>query len=149
MTTEVIEGNERNTYVGKKPLVARFGGIPLRRQEAVPLNDQPFQVFRNERNELLKRLLADTGELCEATENIEVHHVRKLADLNIEGRAEKPAWAKRMAARRRKTLVVCRSCHQAIHRGKPTGQQTRKKSPESRMTGNSHVRFGGRRREKC
>jgi group II intron reverse transcriptase/maturase len=134
---------------GKKPLVARFGGIPLRRQETVLLNDQPFQVFRNERNELLKRLLADTCELCEATENIEVHHIRKLVDLKTEGRAEKPAWAKRMAARRRKTLVVCQSCHQAIHRGEPTGQQTGKKSPESRMNGNIHVRFGGRRREKC
>jgi hypothetical protein len=134
---------------GKKPLVARFGGIPLRQQEAALLSDQPFLVFRNERNELLKRLLADTCELCEATENIEVHHIRKLADLNIEGRAEKPAWAKRMAARRRKTLVVCRRCHQAIHTGKPTEQQSRKESPESRMNGNIHVRFGGRRREKC
>jgi hypothetical protein len=121
----------------------------LRRQEATILNDQPLLVFRNERSELLKRLLADTCELCEATENIEVHHIRKLADLDIEGRAEKPAWVKRMAARRRKTLVLCRNCHQAIHRGEPTGQRTGKKSPESRMNGNIQVRFGGRRREKC
>ena len=28
-----------------------------------------------------------------------------------------------MAARRRKTLVVCRFCHQAIHAGQPTRQK--------------------------
>jgi hypothetical protein len=30
---------------------------------------------------------------------------------------------KRMAARRRKTLVVCRNCHDAIHAGRPTRQR--------------------------
>jgi hypothetical protein len=29
------------------------------------------------------------------------------------------AWIKRMVARRRKTLVVCHSCHEAIHRERP------------------------------
>src|SRR6266849_8674262 len=58
-------------------------------------------------------------------ENIEVHHIRKLADLNVEGRPEKPAWVKRMAARRRKTLVVCQDCHDAIHTGRPTRQFSR------------------------
>jgi hypothetical protein len=28
----------------------------------------------------------------------------------------------RMAARRRKTLVVCRVCHEDIHAGRPTRQ---------------------------
>ncbi|WP_399477703.1 hypothetical protein [Streptomyces sp. TRM68367] len=31
------------------------------------------------------------------------------------GRAAKPAWVQMMAARRRKTLVVCRVCHEDIH----------------------------------
>jgi group II intron reverse transcriptase/maturase len=108
---------------GKKPLIARFGGIPLHRQNAAILTDQPFLMFRNQRNELLKRLLAEKCELCGARENIEVHHIRKLADLNMKGRTEKPAWVKRMAARRRKTLVVCQDCHRAIHAGKPIGQK--------------------------
>ena len=110
---------------GKKPLVARFGGISLRRQKAAILTDREFVVFRDQRNELVKRLLADKCELCGATENIEVHHIRKLADLNNKGRAEKPAWVKRMAARRRKTLVVCQNCHKAIHAGRPTEQKIR------------------------
>ncbi|WP_420795785.1 hypothetical protein [Ktedonobacter racemifer] len=36
------------------------------------------------------------------------------------GRRKKPEWMKQMAARRRKTLVVCRSCHEAIHGGRST-----------------------------
>jgi group II intron reverse transcriptase/maturase len=110
---------------GKKPLVARFGGISLRRQNAAILTDQPFLMFRNQRNELLKRLLAEKCELCGSRTNIEVHHIRKLADLNMKGRAEKPAWVKCMAARHRKTLVVCQDCHRAIHAGRPTGQKIR------------------------
>ena len=110
---------------GKKPLVAYFGGIPLRRRREAVLYDQVPRIFDGTRSELVKRLLADTCEMCGSTENIEVHHIRKLADLKVEGRAEKPAWVKRMAARRRKTLVVCQDCHDAIHAGKPTRQSSR------------------------
>jgi hypothetical protein len=106
---------------GKKPLVARFGGIPLRRQERAVLVDQPLSIPRvKERNELIKRLLADKCELCGSIEDIEVHHIRKLADLHTKGRREKALWVQRMAARRRKTLVVCGYCHAAIHAGRPT-----------------------------
>ncbi len=42
------------------------------------------------RNELIHRLLAGRCELCEDTVNLEVHQVRKLADLNKPGRREKP-----------------------------------------------------------
>ena len=76
-------------------------------------------VARPERNELLKRLLAEKCEMCGSRENVEVHHIRKLADLEKGGK-ERPRWVKIMAARRRKTLVVCRVCHQAIHAGRPT-----------------------------
>jgi hypothetical protein len=106
---------------GKKPLVARFGGIPLRRQPHAILMDLPVTIKRKPaRNELLKRLLANTCELCQSTDQVEVHHIRKLADLGKQGQAEKPHWVRVMAARRRKTLIVCRQCHQAIHAGKPT-----------------------------
>jgi hypothetical protein len=36
------------------------------------------------------------------------------------GRREKPAWMQLMAKRRRKTLVICRPCHEDIHTGRPT-----------------------------
>jgi group II intron reverse transcriptase/maturase len=98
----------------KKPLVARFGGIELRRQKYAILNEQPKEVY-SARSELLQRLLAQECELCGTTGNCEVHHIRKLADLEKIGQKEKPLWVKRMAARRRKTLVVCRKCHEEIH----------------------------------
>ena len=104
---------------GKKPLVARFGGIPLQRQTQAILIDQVPIYERSERNELVKRLLADKCEMCGSREHIQVHHIRKLADLEKGGR-ERPRWVKIMAARRRKTLVVCHLCHQAIHTGQPT-----------------------------
>ena len=109
---------------GKKPLVARFGGIPLRQQPIGPLDDRdPNKTIRFGRSELIQRLLADKCELCGSTVDVEVHHIRKLADLEVKGRPEKSLWAQNMAARRRKTLVVCRKCHMAIHAGKPINHE--------------------------
>jgi group II intron reverse transcriptase/maturase len=101
---------------GKPPLVARFGGLSLVRKPLAILNDQPPQTW-NQRTELLERLLADTCELCGSRENVEVHHVRKLADLNQKGRRTLENWKRYMIARRRKTIVACRTCHLAIHQG--------------------------------
>jgi hypothetical protein len=42
-------------------------------------------------------------EICEQTENLEVHHIRKLADLTESGRPDKPAWMHLMAVRRVET----------------------------------------------
>jgi hypothetical protein len=108
---------------GKKPLVAVGGGIPLRRRRDAILVDQPPMTFAG-RSELVQRLLADHCELCGSQEDIQVHHVRGLKNLQRPGRAERPAWMKVMAARRRKTLVVCGKCHADIHAGRPTRQRS-------------------------
>jgi len=71
------------------------------------------------RTELVKRLLAERCEICGSTEDIEVHHVRKLADLKKRGRSDLPLWAQIMSARRRKTLVLCTRCHDDLHAGRP------------------------------
>jgi len=102
----------------KKPLVARFGGIPLRRQRAAVLTDLSPVMASTKRNELIHRLLADCCEICQSRTNIEVHHVRKLADLNRHDRPDRPSWVHLMAKRRRKTLVICRDCHENIHAGR-------------------------------
>ncbi|MGW4792208.1 reverse transcriptase domain-containing protein [Nonomuraea sp. NPDC004297] len=109
---------------GRKPLVAQWGGISLARQTtSTALNDQPPKVWSNLRSELVQRLLADICELCGSRRDVEVHHVRHLKDLHPKGQAPKSAWAQQMASRHRKTLVVCRICHQAIHAGRPTRQK--------------------------
>lgn len=108
---------------GKKPLIALWGGISLKRKTRAILNDQP-PLFWASRAELEKRLLADTCELCGSQDRVQVHHIRALKDLEKPGRREKPLWAKVMSARRRKTLVVCKSCHEDIHAGRPTKKVT-------------------------
>lgn len=105
--------------VGKKPLTARFGGLPLKRNPKGTIEDMPTKRKPGFRNELTKRLLADVCELCGVTGDIEVHHIRALKDLKIKGRKEPPLWIQIMSARRRKTLMVCPQCHDAIHTGKP------------------------------
>jgi hypothetical protein len=113
---QVVIGRDR----GRKPLAARYGGIPLRRVRTAVLTDQRPVLASTRRNELIHRLLAGRCEICEDTVNLQVHHVRKLADLNKPGRREKPAWMHLMAKRRRKTLVACRHCHEDIHAGRAT-----------------------------
>ncbi|WP_405856873.1 hypothetical protein [Streptomyces sp. NBC_01515] len=63
------------------------------------------------------RLLAGRCEACGRLDEVEVHHVAKLADLGRP--ADRPPWADLMAVRHRKTLVVCGSCHADIHGRKP------------------------------
>jgi group II intron reverse transcriptase/maturase len=107
---------------GKAPLYAQFGGLSLTPDPVVIIEDIPLDrdCFHDSRNELIARFLADTCEICGSTENVEVHHIRKLADLKVPGRKDAPYWKRIMASRHRKTLVVCRPCHEAIHAGNPT-----------------------------
>jgi len=110
---------------GKKPLTAQWGGISLKWKKEAILTDE-IKAFWNQRTELEERLLADTCELCGSTENVEVHHIRALKDLEKDGR-EKPEWMKVMAAHARKTLVTCRKCHRReIHPGRYDGPKLRK-----------------------
>lgn len=101
---------------GKKPLVATWGGISLTYKRKAVIEDKPYKVYGG-RTELIKRLTADTCELCGSRKDIEVHHIRKLADLKTKGKPAPPVWVQIMATRQRKTLVVCRECHTAIHNG--------------------------------
>lgn len=110
-----------------------WGGIPLtvvtighkQADDLPPINDrrQDFEVHQwtELRSEIVTRLRADRCEVCEAVGDCEVHHIRKLDDLRKRwaGRKEKPLWVRKMIALRRKTLVVCHACHQAIHNGQP------------------------------
>ena len=119
----------RKERPGRKPLVARFGGIPLRRQRKAVIDDRlPAPPAR--RRELVTRLLKGECEWCGQRARVETHQVRKLADLTAT-RRQPPGWAALMAKMRRKTLIVCAPCHQAIH-GKPAATRT-STSPESRM----------------
>jgi group II intron reverse transcriptase/maturase len=99
---------------GKKDLVSRFGGIPLRQDKRAVITDPSPVPVRTPPKELIHRLRRRWCELCEHGAVVAVHQVSRLADLGTPGTGQ-PAWAALMAAMRRKTLVVCRECHEQIH----------------------------------
>jgi group II intron reverse transcriptase/maturase len=103
---------------GKQPLVARFGGIPLVRDKNAVLTDRIPGPVPCPRKELVTRLLARRCELCGEPGKVLVHQVRNPARLGKPGPGQ-PRWAAVMARKRRKTLVVCRPCHDLIHHGQP------------------------------
>lgn len=106
---------------GKPPLRASWGGITLTWDIKATIEDQPPHLW-SVTSELEQRLLAQRCEVCGATrqtERIEVHHLRALKDLTTSTGRTKPRWAQIMAAHRRKTLVLCRTCHIALHAGRP------------------------------
>jgi group II intron reverse transcriptase/maturase len=111
---------------GKHPLVAFWGGIPLRRQMNVKLEDDPAPVWNGTHTELVQRMLAEICEVCGSEHEIEVHHIRALKDLKRSEGTERPSWVKIMAARRRKTLVVCKQCHLDIHVGRSNRKRVTK-----------------------
>jgi hypothetical protein len=78
--------------VGRNPLVARFGGIPLRRRRYAVINDRDPGPATHPQKELVTRLLKDRCELCEKrTREAQVHHVRTLADLT-QNRGSLARW---------------------------------------------------------
>src|SRR5262249_2097986 len=97
----------------------------------VPNCDPPAAVPWNRRSELVNRLMANVCELCGGTEQCEVHHIRKLSDIDRPGRRPKTSWERVMIARRRKTLVLCRKCHLEVDNGRYDGPSIT--TPESRV----------------
>lgn len=71
-------------------------------------------TYLGARNSLEARLRANKCELCGAEGEgyiFEIHHVNKVK--NLKG---KQYWERAMLSRKRKTLVVCRECHERIHK---------------------------------
>ena len=101
--------------IGRNPLVARFGGIPLRRQLKAVLDDRIPGPSPYPRKELVTRLLRRRCELCgKRTHEAQAHHVRALNDLTRSGTGQS-TWMALMRKMRRKALVVCPPCHDYIH----------------------------------
>ena len=99
---------------GKKDLVARFGGIILRQDRRAVIRDPAPAPVPYPRKELITRLRWRECELCETGTTVAVHQVTSLKELGQPGPGQ-PAWAALMAKMRRKTLIVCASCHEHVH----------------------------------
>ena len=104
------------TKSGTKSVVFYNQGV--RRNDKVIATENPDIIGRTNENRrytrLKDRLQGHVCEFCGAeTEDIEIHHIRKLKDLS--GKAE---WERHMIARKRKTMALCHSCHVKLHNGK-------------------------------
>ena len=77
-------------------------------------NVDKIRKFYSFRSELEKRLNKGSCEYCGSRDFLEVHHIRALKDLD---KRKKRQWQNVMAAKRRKTLVLCVKCHDDLHRG--------------------------------
>ncbi|MDQ3222469.1 MAG: reverse transcriptase domain-containing protein [Gemmatimonadota bacterium] len=102
---------------GRQPLVARFGGIPLKCNKMTVLTDRQPSGTTYPQREIIKRFLHGRCELCGGRDDIHVHHVARLADL--AGPGPQPEWTRFMTKRRRKAIVVCHACYDTIHSAKP------------------------------
>ena len=70
--------------------------------------------FTLSHTELIQRMAASKCEYCGTVNGpFEVHHIRKLADVQ----KGKQLWQITMARRLRKTLVLCHPCHDRLHAG--------------------------------
>jgi group II intron reverse transcriptase/maturase len=99
---------------GKKDLVARFGGIPLRQNRKAVIRDPALASALYPEKELIKRLRHRECELCGTGTTVTVHQIASLKTLGEPG-PDQPAWVSLMARKRRKTLIVCTPCHEWIH----------------------------------
>jgi RNA-directed DNA polymerase len=124
----------RFTVDGKERVVAVFNLKHLDRlpELGIAVDTLASPHFTKARSDVLDRLHARECEYCGAIDvPCEVHHARKLADMK-----DTPLWQQVAAARRRKRIVLCRECHQALHAGTLAChvQDTDHASAESRMT---------------
>ena len=124
----VVEGKE---YKGlqasiprkeKPPSVSTWGGIPLSWTIKATLQEQPTRLWAG-RSELVQRLLAQVCEHCGGSKDVEVHHIRAMKDIHHHAGRPKPPWMVRMIALKRKTLLLCRDCHDDLHAGRPMRRQ--------------------------
>ena len=104
-TYPVIECNE-NGYK------CYFGGIPLKKCNYSTISDYIINIF-DTRGSFIDRLSNRVCSLCGSTENVQMHHINSLKNIN----KNYPIWLKMKMSMTRKTIPVCKKCHDRIHSG--------------------------------
>jgi group II intron reverse transcriptase/maturase len=112
------DGSKRLIKVARlrhiQPMTIPYGRNPEAEPSRPNVDVEPSTAFNPNRNDLLDRLKAGTCEACGNAESpVEVHHVRKLADMgNLS------LFTFLRMARTRKRVVLCHPCHVAHHSGR-------------------------------
>lgn len=115
-----IVGIRYNTKHGQKTMTYFNDSLKKKNKPEGVCSDNFGQIFSG--GQLMKRMSANRCELCgTVTDDIQIHHVRKLKDIvkkyRKRGKAV-PEWVRMMSVIKRKTLAVCHDCHVKIHNGK-------------------------------
>lgn len=100
------------TKGGKKYCEFYHGGFKRVKQTLMEPDTLPEYSRRYDRpGSNAARIKRGVCELCgEKTDDIRMHHVRRLKDLT--GNSD---WEEKMRKTRRKSLAVCKACHERIH----------------------------------
>lgn len=117
--TRRVVGVKYHTKKGEK-VMTYFNDSIVRKDFAEQKVIDSFGFGISPNSQLITRLNANQCELCGSTENIEVHHLRKLKDIKEKYKKRGkhiPNWVLVMSQMNRKTLIVCKECHWNIHRG--------------------------------
>jgi group II intron reverse transcriptase/maturase len=81
---------------------------------SMDVDNLPIVFMYTKGSELLRRIDATICEYCGREGGyIEIHHVRKLANL----KKGTETWKRLMVARQRKTIALCIECHDKLHAG--------------------------------
>lgn len=115
ITYETKNGSRTQTY---------FNDSLVKKDEPSKTVSDKLEIRIPHRCQLIDRLNANECELCGKqgqSNEFEVHHVRKLKDVKrkyAKRGKDAPEWVLRMSRMNRKTLIVCKDCHNRIHSGK-------------------------------
>ena len=107
----------------KKPLIALCGGWSLKRRQNPLMEDRVIFPSVQLRAEIVERRLNDPCEVCGEKQNVQMHPVRHLRDLNKKGKREMPLWMQVMIMRKRKRIPLCKGCHDDVHHHRPKSKR--------------------------
>ena len=110
------------SYKTKKGIkIMTYFDESMKRDDTPVINLVDHATYYPQNCQLITRLNASVCEMCGSTENIEVHHVRRLKDIHDKYKRigkPLPSWVLTMVKMKRKTLILCSKCHDKVHAGK-------------------------------
>ena len=98
--------------INDKTYTSMFGGIPLKCNTSLFNIEDCKQTIFTQRSSYLDRISKNVCEICGNTEDVEIHHIKKL---NIKTNDIKCKDQRK--ALHRKTIALCNNCHKKLHAG--------------------------------
>ena len=110
--TSAIKNLPADAGVGKVAAAASMGALMGARGNSGVILSQLFRGFSLEADNKPTLSAAEVAACWQKGVDTEVHHVKNLAKLHGNKK-----WEQVMISRHRKTLVLCKQCHEDLHNG--------------------------------